>query len=137
MFSKAVDGDRVFCIRKGWGTIESNHHNGTTAYPVRVNFDVGGEVVGYTTSGKYISDDMFQSLFWNEVSFKIPEKPVPKLAVDTKLLVWNKDSKNKLPRYFSRYDEFGRVCAFRGGMDSWSDGGKFNDICWPHWDLVE
>ena len=78
-FENAKPGDRVWDIRKGWGTI--NKLNPHDTYSIIVNFDLDkrGEFT-YTVKGKSFMSDINQSLFWNEVKIEAPEQPPhPKL----------------------------------------------------------
>jgi hypothetical protein len=73
-FENAKPGDRVWDIRKGWGTIDKlNPHS---VYSIIVNFDLDkqGEFT-YTVKGKSFMSDINQSLFWNELKIEAPEKP--------------------------------------------------------------
>jgi hypothetical protein len=73
-FENAKPGDRVWDIRKGWGTIDKLNPHST--YSIIVNFDLDehGEFT-YTVKGKSFMSDINQLLFWNEVKIEAPEKP--------------------------------------------------------------
>lgn len=75
MFSNAKVGDRVWDIRKGWGTVECTDFG--PDYSLRVEFDEfddGGDET-FTIDGKYLFHDKNPTLFWDEVKFDVPEKP--------------------------------------------------------------
>jgi hypothetical protein len=73
-FENAKPGDRVWDIRKGWGTIDKLNPHST--YSIIVNFDLDkqGEFT-YTVKGKSFMSDINQLLFWNEVKIEAPEQP--------------------------------------------------------------
>lgn len=133
MFKDIKKGDRVWSIRKGWGTV-LNINIGST-FPIVVRFDCMVSA-SYTKDGKINSEDLFPAIFWGE--FKVPEevlkRPLPKLEVDTKVLVWDNDDKDKKKRHFSHFDKFGRVHCFTEGRSSWS-GCTTN--FWNNWELYK
>jgi hypothetical protein len=71
-FEKAKPGDRVWDIRKGWGTVVCNHVDG--AYPIKVNFDNEPNDT-FTLEGKSFKPDLNPTLFWDELKFVVPEQP--------------------------------------------------------------
>jgi hypothetical protein len=73
-FENAKPGDRVWDIRKGWGTIDKLNPHST--YSIIVNFDLDkqGEFT-YTVKGKSFMSDVNQSLFWDELKIEAPEQP--------------------------------------------------------------
>jgi hypothetical protein len=77
----------------------------------------------------------FPILFWNE--FEIPSKafikPLPKLEVDAKVLVWNDSSEIKEKRYFSHFNK-GRIYCYEQGCTSWS-GTTAHD--WDNWEIYK
>ena len=87
MFSNAKVGDRVWGFTKGWATIINTEYGGDGCiYPILVRYS-NGDNECYTRCGKLYEDDIYQSLFWDEIKFDIPKKPLPKLEVDAKVLV--------------------------------------------------
>jgi hypothetical protein len=70
-FKNAQPGDRVWSIRHGWGTIQTiNDHN------IFVRFANQNFNCIYTICGKFSPEDLNPSLFWDEVKFDIPQKPI-------------------------------------------------------------
>lgn len=135
MFENAKVGDRVWSIQQGWGTIVNTTF--TELYPILVNFGYKTSM-SYTNEGKVRYNDISPSLFWNE--FKVPEeaykKPLPKLEVDTKVLVWDSEGGPKKRRYFSHFDSNGKIRCFMNGATSWSAN---HDSCtvWKNWELYK
>jgi hypothetical protein len=70
-FNNAQTGDRVWSIRHGWGTVTylSDHK-------IFVKFkDLNWDCV-FTICGKYDDEDLYPTLFWDEVKIDIPLKPI-------------------------------------------------------------
>ena len=70
-FKRIEIGDRVWDFRYGWGIVKAIN---TEEYPIVVYFPAIGYHKAYNFEGKtnkYLS----QTLFWDEIKFKIPEKP--------------------------------------------------------------
>lgn len=133
MFSNAKVGDKVWSFTYGWGEVEYIGDE-DVVYPLTVNFDKGRSV--HTFSGKLFQSQN-QSLFWNE--FETPEsaykKPLPKLEVDTKVLVWDDDDEDvKYRRYFKCFNEDGVIVCFADGTTSFSSE---SDKVWNNWELYE
>lgn len=61
-----------------------------------------------------------RTLFWDEVIITPPGKTLPELEVDTKVIVWDSEGGMKQKRYFSHFDESGRMHVFAHGTTSWS-----------------
>ena len=76
-FETAKVGDRVWCIKSGWGEVRAT--DGSVAYPISVYFTCD-EFKTYTVGGLYDEDDITQSLFWDEVKIDAPVKPTPDLG---------------------------------------------------------
>ena len=134
MFSKAKVGDRVFdyLIQK-WGEIISTTN--LRPYTVLVRFEYG-TMASYTIQGIKNSIDKLPILFWDEVKpITPPEKPLPKLEIDTCVLVWDDDEKDKQKRYFSHFNSNGNIYCFEWGATSWSSNG--NTVLWDNWELAE
>lgn len=71
-FETAKVGDKVWCIRSGWGEVRSI--DSTKAYPIAVYF-TSDEFKTYTVDGLYDEEDLNQTLFWKEVVIDAPKKP--------------------------------------------------------------
>ena len=128
-------GSRVWSIIDGWGTIISSKQEENINYSVEVDFDNGTSLF-FHSDGKLAKSDINPTLFWNE--FKIPDeafrKPLPKLEVDTKVIVWDWDIEEKYKRYFSHFDEEGRIHCFEGGATSWNNEDV---IDWDKWEIYD
>ena len=134
MFKDAKIGDKVFdYILQEWGNVI--RFNDLSIYPVEVKFS--DCVKNYTVLGKQQRSNKLPVLFWDEVEPIIPpEKPLPKLEVDTPVLVWLDATPDaKFKRYFSHFDSEGNIYCFASGSTSWSADGKTTP--WKHWELAK
>ena len=128
-FEDAKVGDRVFHYKYGWKTI--SHIKEESSYPIIIDYDFS-----YTYNGFAEKTDSNPSIFWDEVKIVPPSKPLPKLEVDTKVLVQNTLSLEPLRRYFSHFEKNGQIAAFAEGVTSWSVHDK-PTIVWEYWKLAE
>lgn len=135
-FTDAKAGDRVWSITEGWGVIRERRRP-PTSYPLYVDFDNGNHKT-YTLWGKYNYKDHGPTLFWDEVKTETPEKPLPQLEVDAKVIVWDQDGK-KYNRHFSHFDEDGRLFAFNYGHTSFTSESSPEVwvTAWANWELAE
>ena len=131
-FETAKIGDRVWCMRSGWGEIRETDYS--ARYPIYVCFP-NEEFKTYTSGGLYDEGDITRSLFWDEVVIEAPTKPLPDLPVDAKVLVWD-DSEQKFRRHFSHFRN-GDFYAFYKGRTSFTADGECDVTVWPCWELVE
>lgn len=136
-------GDRVWSIRYGWGTVVELKLNTLYQICVRfdnkdgyVRFDKKDGITSFTLDGKYALEDNMPTLFWDEIKFELPQKPLPKLEVDTKVIVWSSCTPScKEKRYFSHFHQNGRIGVFSCGATSWSSSP--NDASfWDNWELA-
>lgn len=72
MFREAKENDRVWSSVYDWGTIYGTNHS--ESRPIWVKFDKGAYKY-FTLDGKQNENDVFPSLFWDEIKFEIPKKP--------------------------------------------------------------
>lgn len=131
-FETAKVGDRVWSIRSGWGKISGI--DDTADYPLTIKYDS----IGYDTftfEGYSLKTHAVQSLFWDEVVIEAPEKPMPNLKVDTKVLVWSRDGEEKKKRYFSHFEN-GIIRTFHNGWTSWTSENSHTSK-WDYWELAE
>ena len=126
-FEDAKVGDRVWCVYNGWQTI-IKITNFSNTYPIETDKTL------YTYDGR-ISANSGRTLFWDEVVITPPEKPLPKLEVDTKVLVWDTSHTEKTKAYFSHFDKHGKAVTFRYGRTSWSRNNDETLFTWQHWEL--
>ena len=129
-FEDAKVGDRVWCILYGWGTIANISSN--IIRPLEVAFEHNN--LFYMRNGKCSEIDVNQSLFWDEVVITPPEKPLPKLEVDTKVLVWDNRRRQHIKRHFSHFDKDGTINVFANGTTSWN----YNiTVPYCYWELAK
>ena len=132
-FETAIVGDEVFDIKHGWGLVSKIYPKNMR--PLTVQFSKYDR--SYMFSGKYSETDKNQVLFWDEVSITPPEKPLPKLEVDTKVLVWDTSHTEKTKAYFSHFDKHGKAVTFGYGKTSWSRNNDETLFTWQHWELAK
>ena len=132
-FTDAKEGDRVWSLTEGWGVITARYASRTT-YPLNVKFEKGPYRT-YTLWGMLHFADLNPTLFWDEVKIEIPNKPVPKLEVDTKVLVWD-GTGQKYRRHFSHFSN-GRLFTFYKGRTSFTADEDHDGTYWPYWELAE
>ena len=130
-FETAKTGDRVYDFTFGWGGIVQI--NPSSSYPIKVRFH---DVEAYSTYS-YDGCEFLgrrQTLFWGDVSFDAPCKPLPDLAIDTKLWVRMSTDGPEVPRHFAGFNSKGQVLVFMDGATSFSSTitTRFN-----HWRLAE
>ena len=128
-FETAKVGHKVWCLYYNkWLTITNIRKE--DAYPIKT------EINSYTLDGR-LNTHSIRMLFWDEVIITPPSKPLPKLEVDTKVLVWDDPNEEPTRGYFSHFEKNGNIVIFSGGGTSWS---KFNadvpTVLWKHWELV-
>jgi hypothetical protein len=73
MFKNALAGDRVWSIPEGWGTIKIINDEALFG-KLKVVFD-NGRVIWFNNNGKYQPDNIYPTLFWDEIKFDIPKPP--------------------------------------------------------------
>ena len=126
MFADIKVGDKVWDIRRGWGVVSMIIQQST--YPIEVDFESGHDI--YSRDGYYTLEDINPSLFWDEIEVKAPPKPLPDLAVDTKVFVWDSLG-TKLCRHFSHFDDDGVLHVFVEGRTSFTGSGATSSwSCW-------
>lgn len=127
-FEIAKVGDRVWSLDdRKWHTIKDMYVG--CSYPIRI--DNG---YTFTIDGKRTHDG-HKTLFWDEIPIIAPTKPLPKLEVDTKVLVWNNECETEQKRHFSYFDENEMICCFADGGTSWSSEGE--TMQWSYWELAD
>ena len=121
-------GDRVWNIIHGWGSLDSiNDYDGE--FYIQYDIDL------YTSHNLRNTEKVF---FWKE--FEIPKeayiKPLPKLAVDTKVIVWDNNC-NKQKQYFKEFNKNGKIVCFDRGTTSFTAHNNNKGILWDNWELYE
>ena len=93
MFKNAKVGDRAYSAVKGWGTIVAI--NLDSDYPIRFVADID-DLRTFTLEGKTCDTDVNPTLFWDEIKYEIPKKPLDLESELRKLEVveFKKDGKN-------------------------------------------
>lgn len=126
-FEDAKVGDRVWCLYfEKWSTITDI--NMEYKYPIQT------DLTSYTIDGRINMESRGRLLFWDEVIITPPEKPLPKLEVDTKVLVWEHGS-YKIKAHFSHFDSDNKICVFSLGKTSWTKDN--NTQAWTFWELAK
>ena len=129
-FENAKIGDKVWSVGFGWGEVSSIVERDT--YPIKVLFS-GRNKTTYTLEGKQLANHVHQTLYWDEVVFKAPTKPLPALDVDTEVLVWMHPSE-KHRRHFSHFNSQRKIHCFVNGRTSWTTKQTSD---WLYWELRE
>jgi hypothetical protein len=123
-------GDKVWDLYYGWSDVVALYDR--EKYKIMTNNDT------YTTDGKCNTESKWPTLFWNE--FKIPKeafiKPLPKIEVDTKVIVWRNGDPMTERRYFSHFDDEGRINCFNYGSTSWTNNDNETSP-WDYWRLFK
>lgn len=128
-FETAKVGDKVWCVRRGWGVIRDVV--GGVLFPIHVVFP-NKKFSSYTLDGLVNFGDTYQTLFWDEIAIEAPAKPMPDLPVDAKVLVWDRPEM-KLKMHFSHFKD-GHIVTFKDGKTSFT---TYAVACWPNWELAE
>ena len=129
-FENAKIGDKVYHYRYGWSTITNIKKE--SDYPIIIDYDFS-----FTYEGFADKSDKNRTLFWDEVTITPLEKPLPKLEVDTKVLVWDTSHPEKTKAYFSHFNKHGKPVTFRYGQTSWSRNNYEPLFTWQHWELAK
>ena len=130
-FETAKVDDKVFDIKHGWGFISKVFLKNMR--PITVQFSKYDR--SYMFNGKYSETDRNQVLFWDEVIITPPPKPLPKLEVDTKVLVWDfEEDKYKIRGHFSHFNKYGSIFIFANGTTSWSSSST---VGYRNWKLAK
>ena len=129
-FKDAKVGDRVWRLDYGkWVTIDNVVK--ADIYPIKIRTD------HFTMDGVQQGGGDWRVLFWDEINITPPSKPLPKLEVDTKVLVWDTSHTEKTKAYFSHFDKHGKAVTFRYGKTSWSRNNDETLFTWQHWELAK
>jgi len=131
MFEDVKKGDKVWSFVYGWGVVEDIRKK-----KLQITVKFKNERDTFTLDGKMYKTDMYQTLFWDEVKFDIPKKPLPDLAIDTKVLVWDLEGVVMYKRYFKKFNNDGKIVCFEDGKTSWSSP-KNKEVSWSYWELSE
>jgi len=74
----------------------------------------------YADNGKLFNSDKAPDLFYDEVTITPPPRPLPELAVDTKVIVWDDAiPEEKFKRHFAGWKNRRMLC-FNSGFTSWT-----------------
>ncbi len=117
VFKDYKAGDKVWSIIKGWETIvEIGVLN---EYPIKTGCEA------YTMSGKRYESDIIPTIYPNKFKIVIPpetyQKPLPEIAVDTKVIVWG-DDKVMRKRHFAGFNVKDRIMTYAVGTTSFTGG---------------
>ena len=133
VFKNHKVGDKVWNLQtKKWETIEKIIKDSN--YPIHTQYST------YKKDGRARDNAMIATIYPNEFGLVIPDeayvKPKPKLAINTKVIVWKKGEDNrKHNRYFNQFDIDGRAVCYPEGTTSFTR----NATCRPFevWDNYE
>ena len=133
-FEDAKIGDKVWSLTEGWGTIIDRFRS-RAEYPLVVEFE-NREQKTYTLWGLLHYKDLNPTLFWDEIKIEAPQKPLPDLEVDAKVLVW--DSKRELARtaHFCCFED-GKIYTYRSGRTSFTKVSRDHLDGWNYWEIAE
>jgi hypothetical protein len=123
-------GDELWSVRHGWGKVKNISKIGKSSYPICVKF-ICGEV-DFTKDFRELDIDLYQSLFWDEIKFEIPKKPLPKLKINTVLKVWDIGDEDVRIRHFSHFND-GLYC-FKDGKTSYTG---IRTKKWDNYEIVK
>ena len=130
-FETAKVGDKVWSlITRKWHTIVNTKCD--SVYNIVLNN-------GHTYDRKgCMYQRSHQTLFWDEVKIVAPEKPLPELAVDTPVIVWDTET-YKHKAHFSHFHDEGKIVCFFAGRTSWSIGKVTGEhiFTWDNWRLAD
>ena len=126
-FETAKVGDRVWRLDYGKGVTIDNVVK-ADIYPIKIRTD------HFTMDGTQQGGGDWRVLFWDEINITAPPKPLPKLEVDTKVLVWDNSNCIQRKGHFSHFDEKGKMHVFAGGTTSWSHK---EIIPYNYWELAK
>ena len=129
MFEDVKLGDELYSIEHGWGVVIEKSKE---TYSLFIEFK--NYKTHFLPDGRSSTKSMHPTLFWDELKFEVPKKPLPDLKVDTKVLVNSAKGSRKVKRYFKEFDKDGKIVCFAGGNTSWSNDGE---TTWDYWELVE
>jgi len=129
MFKNAKVNDKVFnYIHQRWESIKFIACNNIYA--------IETEKGRYTFEGKSDMNSKLPIIFWDEVKpITPPEKPLPTLEVDTKVLVWINGSSIKFKRHFAYFDNYGEIRCYDNGLTSWTASTEQTTV-WENWELA-
>ena len=102
-------------------------------YPIKVRVK-DGHLLTYTLDGRLLITNACQTLFWDEVVIEAPEKPLPDLEVDAKVIVWD-NGRDRFSRHFSHFSKDGVLHTFSHGKTSFTGAGHTTP--WDNWELAE
>mgnify|MGYP000499899890 CR=1 FL=1 len=131
-FESAGVGDRVWSFAHGWGTIEEIRDK--FEYRILVTFDDSG-IISFTVDGKQFTS-CAQILFWDEIKFVAPKKPIYIPKEDTLVRVKDYPEKEWTYRYSAGYDEDGYLACFSDGATSRTAGWQTTTL-WKIWEIVD
>ena len=129
-FRNAKVGDKVWNFNtKEWEEIVRIIYNNI--------YQIITDRSAYTFEGFNNSTHKNPTIFPNE--FKIPEeafeKPLPKLEVDTKVIVWDNVMGQRLPQYFAHFSHNNKFGCFANGRTSFTTNGVV--VYWDNWELYK
>ncbi|PHQ82925.1 MAG: hypothetical protein COB69_00305 [Phycisphaera sp.] len=135
-FENAKVGDKVCSFEIG-EDCEIFSITADAVYCIHISGNCGTH--GYTVDGCIFKGGHAQTAFYGSKLpvFDIPPPPVPEMAIDTPVIVWNRKG-CKFYQYFNRFDEDGKIMCFTNGKTSFSSNhAGETEISWKHWELYK
>ena len=129
-FETAKVGDRVWDIVRGWGTIKSTSFANAKGFPILVKLDNNPTDASYNLQGIYYIGHLKPSLYWDEIKFEAPKKPVVVPVKDTLV-----DCDGYLRYSAGTVNDHGDLWCYPDGRTSATREGR-NLTCWSNWEVV-
>ncbi len=119
VFKNHKVGDKVWNLQtKKWETIEKIIKD--SRYPIHTRYST------YKKDGRASENAMIATIFPSKFKLVIPDEayqmPLPNLAVDTKVVVWNNIDGIRHKRYFAKFNNAGNIVCFPCGATSFTAG---------------
>ena len=132
MFSDACVGDTIYSMEHGPVRIVEIQQE-EPYYPIKVELGPLKEYVWITVDGKANVAFPMPTFFWSKPGIIIPPKPLPKLAVDTPVLVRDPDTA-WIPAHFAEWGGARRIRTWVGGRTSHTSQAMQS---WLEWKLPD
>lgn len=128
-------GDKVWNIlSKDWEIITEIDLDANSEFTIETNYEF------YTSEGKTSVKHTMPTIYPNKFELVIPteayQKPLPKLVVNTEVIVWNDNKPDeRYRRHYSSFTPDMRLSCFADGTTSFTQ--KLLGIALEHWDNYE
>jgi hypothetical protein len=127
----AKEGDRVWSMRHGWGTIR--HIEERDRHGIVVVFDHLNKKGIFTVCGKDYIEDLYPTLFWDKVLFTVPQKPIKmKLVHGVEVPDIAFKPTSGVPFYHPSLDCMGLSKIMTYNDSPWCQFLSENNLCYPY-----